>query len=105
MNQPAAGACPNCQQPVELGGADSAGWCMGCRRRLVRRANAAGHVAGALSLVGAMWLLVMVIQPGERFVLLWLLLAAAIYFVLFRVVRRMAFEIIRTRGVRPAAKD
>lgn len=105
MNDSAAASCPNCRRPVEVGAGDSAGWCTECRRRLVRRATLTGHVAGVVLVAAMLWWLVTVIQPGERFVLIWMLLAAALYFALFRVVRRMAFEIIRTRGVRPAAED
>ena len=46
--------------------------------------------------------IVLLVSPTLRIpVVVWVVVAGAIYFVTFRVVRRVAFEVIRGRGVPP----
>lgn len=90
--------CRQCGRPAEK--LDPAGWCSECRAEVVRRAGV--HAWGAVALaalplaagyarVGAF---------GSRFLVLWVALAAAFLFLLFKVARRVGFEVIRGRALR-----
>ena len=101
----ASAACPNCRRPLREGEADNAGWCGTCRRTVVRRATWAAHGVAVLAAFLTLWLIVSGIRPGQRSALIWLILLAGLYFVLFRLVRRVAFELIRGRGVPPPREE
>lgn len=100
-----AATCPNCRHPLEEGEADSAGWCAACRRAVVRRSTWIAHGAAIFGALLLLWLIVSRVQPAQRFALLWLILLAGLYLVLFRLVRRVAFELIRGRGVPSPRED
>lgn len=98
-------ACANCRRDVPASSLDPSGWCAACRREVVRRATVVAHVVGGLGgLLAGLWV-VMVVKPGPRFVLIWLILVAAIYFILYKLARRVSFEVVRSRGVRPPDED
>lgn len=101
----AIGACPNCRRPLREGEADNAGWCGTCRRTVVRRSTWSAHVVASLAAILALWLIVSTVRPAERTALIWLILLAGLYFVLFRLARRVAFELIRGRGVPPPREE
>lgn len=98
---PSSAACANCSAVHPLEELDARGWCTACRTEVIARARrvaiAAGLLAGLATLVG-----VVLLTPSLRIpVVVWVVVAAAVYFVVFRIVRRVAFEIIRGRGVTP----
>ena len=84
---------------------DAAGWCPLCRRDVVRRATLIARVIAGLGAVAVGLWVVMIIRPGPRFLLLWLLLIGATYFFLFTLTRRVSFEVIRSRGVPPPEEE
>ena len=93
------GACRNCGRDLEGEKPDAAGWCEECRAEVVRRANVQAWVT-----VGVLALPVLVVfaRTGlftNRLVVVWIALAAAFLFLVFKVARRVAFEAIRSRGV------
>jgi hypothetical protein len=99
------GRCGNCDREVSAAELDAAGWCAACRAEVVRRATVSAHVLGGVGgLLAGLWV-IMVVQPGPRFVVVWLLLVAAIYFILYKLARRVAFEVFRARGVRPPEEE
>ena len=99
------GSCGNCGRRRAVSDLDGAGWCGLCRQMVVTRATFIAHtVAGLVALAVAIWI-VMGVHPGPRFVLVWAILIGAIYFFLFRLTRRVAFEVVRTRGVRPPEEE
>jgi hypothetical protein len=55
-------------------------------------------VALVLTLVLVVWIGV-TIAPTTRFLVAWIAIVVATYFVIFRIARRVAFEVIRARGV------
>lgn len=96
--------CANCGREHPATEMDPAGWCAGCRREVVRRATIAAHGMAALAALLTLAWVVMLVQP-ERFVVVWMLLVGLVYFVLYKLVRRVAFEVIRGRGVTPPDSD
>jgi hypothetical protein len=94
-------ACANCGRKVPPGELDAAGWCKACRAEVVHRASLYARGAALfVSLMVAAWIAV-VVGPSSRFLVGWMALVAATYLVTARLVRRIAFEIIRNRGVAP----
>ena len=99
-----AGHCANCQRERPATELDALGWCVACRREVVRRATLIAHLLGGLAgVVVGLWI-IMVVQPGPRFMLAWLVLVGLVYFVLYKLARRVSFEVIRSRGV-PAPEE
>lgn len=94
--------CRNCGRPPgEEEHLDAAGWCPRCRREVVRRATSRAWAGTALiavvAAVGVVWLDLL----EGRFVMFWLALAAGLLFLVFKIARRVAFEVVRARGVPP----
>jgi hypothetical protein len=93
--------CRNCSQPRDPAALDQFGWCPRCRAVVVRRATLAARVVAALGLaISAYWVFSSV-DPGPRSLMLWLIALVAVYALLYKVTQRVAFEVIRSRGVRP----
>jgi hypothetical protein len=93
--------CRNCGRLRTGEKPDNAGWCAACRAEVVRRATVPAWVA---TLVVAALLMLALWWAGafySRFVVMWLALAALAAFGAFKVARRVAFEIVRARGVTP----
>ena len=93
--------CRNCGRTRTGEKPDNAGWCAACRAETVRRATVPAWLATVVflaALVAVMW------WAGawtSRFVVMWLALAALAAFGAFKVARRVAFEVVRARGVTP----
>ena len=97
--------CANCGREVPASSVDPATWCADCRRVVVRRATVIAHVLGGIAAaLVAVWV-VMVVEPLARFVLVWAVLVGLVYYIVYKLARRVAFEAIRTRGVRPPRED
>jgi len=95
------GSCANCGRSYPASELDAAGWCKACRAEVVRRASLYARGAALfVSLIVAAWI-ALAIGPSSRFIVGWMALVAATYLVTARLVRRIAFEIIRNRGVPP----
>jgi len=92
--------CEICGESFPAAELGRGGLCSGCRREVVRRATIVARVVAVLgALLAAVWLMT-VVQPTQRFLLLWLVLIAGVYMVLFTLTRRVAFEVIRNRDIR-----
>ena len=76
-------------------------WCTNCRREVIRRATLVARLVGLVT-AGALgvWIFSMV-GPSPRFLMAYLVMIAAAYFFLFKLTQRVAFEVIRGRGVPP----
>lgn len=80
---------------------DNRHWCESCRRQVIRRAMLWGHgIALSTTLLLGAWI-VFNISPERTPVVIWLVLLAMTYFFILKFVRRIAFEIVRGRGVPP----
>jgi hypothetical protein len=93
--------CRNCAQPRDAAALDQFGWCTRCRAVVIRRATLAARLVGALGLAGAAYWVFAAVDPGPRTLIVWLILLVAVYGLLYKVTQRVAFEVIRARGVRP----
>ena len=96
--------CRNCGRPFLRDDLDRQRWCADCRARVVGRATIVGRIAGLLASVGTIVGIAMIVEPSPRFLMAWAVLVAAVYYIVYLLVRRMSFEIIRSRGV-PGPKD
>jgi hypothetical protein len=98
-------ACRNCGRERPADRLDRLRWCDRCRREVIRRATVVARltaVAGTLLLM--IWILT-AIGPTPRFLIGWLVLIAAVYFFLYKLTQRVAFEVIRARGVPPPPEN
>lgn len=95
--------CRNCERLYPDEELDRLLWCPSCRQVVIRRANLWARGAGLLAgLATAAWV-VLGIGPSARFpFVLWLVLIVAVYYFTMKIIRRVAFEVIRSRGVPPA---
>ena len=93
--------CRNCRRPREATSLDQFGWCERCRGVVIRRATLAARLVAALGLAIAAYLVFSEIDPGPRSLIVWLVLLVAMYGLLYKVTQRVAFEMIRSRGVAP----
>ena len=98
---PTPTACRNCREPRSEEALDQFGWCGACRAVVVRRATLIGRLAGIVTAtLFGIWVFDS-IAPGPRTMIFWLVLIGAVYFLLYKVVQRVSFEMIRSRGVPP----
>jgi hypothetical protein len=98
------GHCPNCSRAFPREELDAAGWCDGCRAVVVRRATLAGRLAGIVGSFAVGYWIFGVLDPDPRFLIFWIVVVAVVYGFLYKIVRRVAFEMIRSRGVPPATE-
>ena len=94
-------ACRQCGRESADGKADAAGWCAECRAGVVRRAT---PLALAVAAVFAVLYLVVLAWTGglqsTNFVVFWLALGALLSFATYKIARRVAFDVIRSRAAR-----
>jgi hypothetical protein len=95
LRDPVCRNCGSLREPAEL---DDQRWCAACRQRLIPRSAIWARVSAVLVtiLVGA-WI-ALAIRP-TRFVIVWMVILAMTYFVVSKIAQRVAFEVIRWRGV------
>lgn len=98
---PRDAVCRNCRRPFPAGELDAYAWCAECRAIVIRRATIAGWVVGALAALATGALVFGVLRPGSRSLILWLIVEGAVFAVAYKVTQRVAFEVIRSRGVPP----
>jgi DNA-directed RNA polymerase subunit RPC12/RpoP len=93
--------CRNCGREFPGAQLDRRMWCGDCRRVVIRRATYAGQAVGLLTaIVLAIWIFSLV-GSSPRFLMAYLVMVVAAYFFLYKLTQRVAFEIIRSRGVPP----
>lgn len=76
-------------------------WCPDCRREVIRRATVFGRIAGALAAIGLALYVFSLVGTSSRFMMAYFVMIAAAYFFVYKLTQRVAFEIIRSRGVPP----
>jgi hypothetical protein len=95
------GICPNCHRRYPAADLDQVGWCDRCRAVVIRRATLTGRLAGIIGSLAVGYWIFGVLNPDDRFLMVWLLVVAVVYGFLYKIVQRVSFEIIRSRGVPP----
>ncbi len=94
-------ACANCGRGFPAKQLDRRNWCPDCRREVIRRATLAARViAFVAALALGLWIFTMV-GPAPRFLMAYVVMIVAAYFFLYKMTQRVAFEVIRGRGVPP----
>jgi hypothetical protein len=98
MAEAGIGPCRVCGRGFEEGEKpDANGWCARCRALLVSRST---RVAWLPTLLFALGFYALVAWGGlleSRFMVVWLALGVALAWVTFKVARRVAFDVIRSR--------
>ena len=90
--------CHNCRELNVNTDLDKEGWCQKCRAVIVRRSALVARIVAALVLAAAaFW--VFSAQNLSRFLILWLVMLLGIYALVYKITQRVAFEVIRDRGV------
>jgi len=98
-------SCANCGRSRLATELDAERWCERCRREVVRRATVAAQILGGVGAAAMGLWIILVLRPGPRFMLVWVILAGFVYFILFTLTRRVAFEVFRSRGVHAPEED
>jgi len=76
-------------------------WCSDCRGVVIKRSTLIARLAGFLS-AGALWAYIfLLVGTSPRFLMVYLVMIAAAYFFVYKLTQRVAFEVIRGRGVPP----
>lgn len=101
LRDPVCRNCGRLRPPEEL---DDQRWCGACRQRVIpRSALWARLIAFGITLLVGAWVLFSV-RP-TRFVVVWMVILGATYVVASKIAQRVAFEVIRSRGVPPAPEE
>jgi hypothetical protein len=93
--------CRNCGHHVTGEDADRHGWCQACRAVLVRRSAWLAVIPSLIVLAAYLWVLNRFGLFQSTFLIVFIALGAALTWVAFKVARRVLFDVIRTRGVKP----
>jgi DNA-directed RNA polymerase subunit RPC12/RpoP len=93
--------CRNCGREFPGARLDRRMWCPDCRKEVIRRATRIGQAVGIVSALALMAWIFSLVGPSPRFMMVYLIMIVAAYFFLFKLTQRVAFEIIRGRGVPP----
>jgi hypothetical protein len=93
--------CRNCGREHADDRLDRHRWCTACRAEVVRRATRVGRLVGFVSAFLLMLWVFFAISASPRFLMAWLALVVATYFFVYKLTQRVAFEVIRGRGVPP----
>ena len=95
--------CRQCGDEVKGETADRRGWCKACRRSVVRRAGGLAVVPAVLLAAGYIYLLDYFDLFKSNFLMIWIALGVAIGYVVFKIARRVLFDVIRARTARRPA--
>ncbi|HEX5727223.1 MAG TPA: hypothetical protein VFX98_17230 [Longimicrobiaceae bacterium] len=97
--------CRNCGRRYEDEEADRHGWCAACRQLLVRRATT--WAWGPAAVVAAAFVAVLAATGGfySRFLVGYLAVGALLAWGVFKVARRVFFDVFRARGVPAPVKE
>jgi len=93
--------CRNCGNHVTGERPDHHGWCKGCRGVVVKRSSLLGVIPAALVVALYAWVLAYFGLFDSVFVIVWIALGVGLGWITFKVARRVLFDVIRSRGVKP----
>jgi DNA-directed RNA polymerase subunit RPC12/RpoP len=95
--------CRQCGEEVKDETADRRGWCKACRRKVVRRAGGFAVVPAVLLAAAYFWMIDYFDLFKSNFLMIWIALGVAIGYVVFKIARRVLFDVIRARTARRPA--
>ena len=90
--------CARCGREFEPVSGDVAGLCPDCRAAIIRKAGLWGRIT-AFAITALIGLTVLVLVRPERFLFLWMAFLVGIYYIAFKVSRRVSFDLIREREI------
>ena len=94
-------ACRNCGRVFPVSKLDRRMWCPDCRGEVIRRARLFARIA-AISFSGGLAIYIFTqIGTSPRFMTAYLIMVAAAYFLTLKLTQRLAFDLIREKGVPP----
>jgi hypothetical protein len=93
--------CSNCGHHVTGEAVDHHGWCKACRGALVRRSGWLAVIPSLIVLGAYLWVLSRFGLFQSTFLIVFIALGAGLTWVTFKVARRVLFDVIRARGVKP----
>ena len=97
--------CANCGRLYPGSKLDRRLWCPLCRKEVIRRATLIARAAAMITALAlAAWIFTMV-GTSPRFLVVYLIMVVAAYFFIYKLSQRVAFEIVRSRGVPPPEVD
>ncbi|HEU4558241.1 MAG TPA: hypothetical protein VFS20_10340 [Longimicrobium sp.] len=93
--------CRNCGHHLTGEVHDHHGWCKACRAVVVKRSAMLALIPALLVLGVYVWVLWHFGLFDSMFVIVWIALGVGLGWVMFKVARRVLFDVIRNRGVKP----
>lgn len=93
--------CANCGHDHPATDVDVAGWCQRCRARLVRRSRLVARLVAFLFTLVMALLIYGQTRGDSGFLLGYVIFVVVSYFLVARITQRVAFEMLRARGVSP----
>lgn len=94
-------ACRNCEREFPVTELDKRMWCAECRARVIRRSSFVARVVAFIGALGLSIWIYYLVGPAPRFLVVYLVMVVAAYIFLYKLTQRVAFEVIRARGVPP----
>ena len=94
-------SCRNCGREYPPDRLDPRRWCPLCRGEVIRRATRIARIAAIATTLAVGAGVVAAVGPSPRFLMVWLVLLAVTYLFVYKLSQRVAFELIRSRGVPP----
>lgn len=107
MSDASAGAgftCRHCGKPVKGEAADRRGWCAACRHAVVRRAGWLAMIPVVLVAAAYFWMIDWFDLFKSNFLIVWIALGVGLGYVVFKIARRVLFDVVRARAARAPAR-
>lgn len=93
--------CANCGREQPASKLDRRMWCPDCRAAVVRKSARVARLVALITAVGlTLWIFTLV-GSAPRFLIVYVVMVVAAYFFIYKLTQRVAFELIRSRGVPP----
>lgn len=90
--------CTKCGKHFRGQKADDAGWCEGCRKQLIRDSTRQAYLPAVVAAAAFLWLLWWSGLLESPLMAFWLALGAVLTFVVYKVARRVLFDLLRGRA-------
>lgn len=93
--------CANCHRAYPASKLDRRMWCPDCRGIVIRKAALIARIVSFVSALALTGWVVYLVGSAPRFLIIYAVMVVAAYFFVYKLTQRVAFEIIRSRGVEP----
>ena len=93
--------CRNCGREFPASRLDRHFWCHECRAEVVRRSSIPARIIAIIMALASTGWTFYLVGSSPRFLIVYVVLIVAVYLLAYKVTQRVAFEIIRSRGVPP----